>query len=265
LFSGTGNSKFYTQTDLESHNRINRIPSVRRLNELDQTLYLSKSTFYNDQKFDNRPNENPSNFDRVDSGKSSRSAGTNPIKATKDRIDIIANANKIQDSGLSDYRAKNITDPYPSSNQAVHPSNVAVAYSPGNQLYSQRNGMCVSLPPQSPPPNLPKKVAPLRSHQPIATQSSLPSYTHPPLQPLSNYSLPAVPASAAYRIKQHSSERIIPVQHFYTNTYHEQSDINKCRTHGCTFFGSASSNYYCSKCCQEYQQQQRRPKILTDV
>ncbi|XP_055715834.1 OTU domain-containing protein 7B-like isoform X2 [Phlebotomus papatasi] len=46
---GTGNSKFYTQADMESHRKITRIPSVKRLNELDQTLYLSNSTFYNDK------------------------------------------------------------------------------------------------------------------------------------------------------------------------------------------------------------------------
>lgn len=45
---GTGNSKFYTQSDQKSHSQIQRLPSVKRLNELDQTLYLSKSTFYND-------------------------------------------------------------------------------------------------------------------------------------------------------------------------------------------------------------------------
>lgn len=45
---GTGNSKFYAQSDSQSHQLINRLPSVRRLNELDQTLYLSNSTFYND-------------------------------------------------------------------------------------------------------------------------------------------------------------------------------------------------------------------------
>jgi hypothetical protein len=47
---GTGNSKFYTQSDAESHSAIKRLPSVKKLNELDQTLYLSKSTFFNDTK-----------------------------------------------------------------------------------------------------------------------------------------------------------------------------------------------------------------------
>lgn len=47
---GTGNSKFYTQSDANSHNSVKRLPSVKKLNELDQTLYLSKSTFFNDTK-----------------------------------------------------------------------------------------------------------------------------------------------------------------------------------------------------------------------
>jgi OTU domain-containing protein 7 len=47
---GTGNSKFYTQSDVKSHNSVKRLPSVKKLNELDQTLYLSKSTFFNDTK-----------------------------------------------------------------------------------------------------------------------------------------------------------------------------------------------------------------------
>lgn len=47
---GTGNSKFYTQSDVKSHNVVKRLPSVKKLNELDQTLYLSKSTFFNDTK-----------------------------------------------------------------------------------------------------------------------------------------------------------------------------------------------------------------------
>jgi OTU domain-containing protein 7 len=47
---GTGNSKFYTQSDVNSHNIVKRLPSVKKLSELDQTLYLSKSTFFNDTK-----------------------------------------------------------------------------------------------------------------------------------------------------------------------------------------------------------------------
>lgn len=47
---GTGNSKFYTYADEKSHKVIKRLPSFRQLNEQDQTLYLSNSTFYNDSR-----------------------------------------------------------------------------------------------------------------------------------------------------------------------------------------------------------------------
>lgn len=50
---GTGNSKFYTYADEKSHKIIKRLPSFRRLNEQDQTLYLSNSTFYNDSRLKN--------------------------------------------------------------------------------------------------------------------------------------------------------------------------------------------------------------------
>uniref|UniRef100_A0A182SW32 ubiquitinyl hydrolase 1 n=1 Tax=Anopheles maculatus TaxID=74869 RepID=A0A182SW32_9DIPT len=49
---GTGKSKFYAEADMDAHDRIQKLPSARRLNDLDQTLYLSRSTFYNDTKPD---------------------------------------------------------------------------------------------------------------------------------------------------------------------------------------------------------------------
>jgi OTU domain-containing protein 7 len=47
---GIGNSKFYTQSDAQSHSAVKRLPSFKKLNDLDQTLFLGKSTFYNDTK-----------------------------------------------------------------------------------------------------------------------------------------------------------------------------------------------------------------------
>lgn len=46
---GTGNSKFYTQVDNTHHDKIKNLQPTRKLSDLDQTLYLSNSTFYNDQ------------------------------------------------------------------------------------------------------------------------------------------------------------------------------------------------------------------------
>ena len=62
---GIGKSHFYTEADINSHNTISRLPSTRVGNNIDQTLYLSKSTFYNDMLCpsmlaDNRSLYNPS-------------------------------------------------------------------------------------------------------------------------------------------------------------------------------------------------------------
>lgn len=45
---GIGKSRFYTESDISSHNTISRLPSARVGSNVDPTLYLSKSTFYND-------------------------------------------------------------------------------------------------------------------------------------------------------------------------------------------------------------------------
>lgn len=45
---GIGKSCFYAESDINSYNTISRLPSTRVGNNIDQTLYLSKSTFYND-------------------------------------------------------------------------------------------------------------------------------------------------------------------------------------------------------------------------
>lgn len=50
---GTGKSKFYMQADLDTHNMIKHLPYAKKLNELDQTLYLTNSTFFNDRILSN--------------------------------------------------------------------------------------------------------------------------------------------------------------------------------------------------------------------
>ena len=114
---GTGKSRFYAKSDLDSHSRIQKLPSVRRLNEMDQTLYLSKSTFYNDKKPEviNSLNE----------------YGFSPTGSNGKYVEKIGN------SYSSDYSncAKNVSSGF-----------IASVYSPGNSL---RNGMLVSLPPPS--------------------------------------------------------------------------------------------------------------------
>ncbi|XP_046399998.1 OTU domain-containing protein 7B-like isoform X2 [Ischnura elegans] len=45
---GTGKSKFYAEADCCSHNTVGKLPLSRAGSNIDHTLYLSKSTFYND-------------------------------------------------------------------------------------------------------------------------------------------------------------------------------------------------------------------------
>uniref|UniRef100_T1GXE7 ubiquitinyl hydrolase 1 n=1 Tax=Megaselia scalaris TaxID=36166 RepID=T1GXE7_MEGSC len=46
---GTGNSKFYTHVDNSHHEKVKNLQPTRKPSDFDQTLYLSNSTFYNDQ------------------------------------------------------------------------------------------------------------------------------------------------------------------------------------------------------------------------
>lgn len=43
---GAGKSQFYAEADLESHEKVNQLASVKPATNNDRTVYLSKSTFY---------------------------------------------------------------------------------------------------------------------------------------------------------------------------------------------------------------------------
>lgn len=189
---GSGKSKFYTQSDRESHNSIKRLPSVKRLNDLDQTLYLSNSTFFNDRI--HHPTSAPAPIIR-----------RIPIEVESDELD---------------YRCT-----------------TASVFSPGNSL---NRSMCVQLPP-------------------AATQNSIkiPSYKKNDFNedalPLGNSNRNTLPylTDNLQNIKQDGG----------VQTPFFQIQAQPCRTKGCMFYGSANSNFYCSKCCQLHQQN----KILSDV
>lgn len=84
---GTGNSKFYTYADEKSHKLIKRLPSFRRLNEQDQTLYLSNSTFYNDAR--HQSGELPGDYRQTQSADGTISGNTIiiPIRMETDVVD----------------------------------------------------------------------------------------------------------------------------------------------------------------------------------
>ncbi|XP_058839574.1 OTU domain-containing protein 7B-like isoform X2 [Topomyia yanbarensis] len=214
---GTGKSKFYTEADMESHDRIQQLPSVRRLNELDQTLYLSRSTFYNDKRafpISTSMGQSSSNY----------SHGFSPTER-------IQPSSIMPKSGLSpDYSscAKQAT--------ATSGGIVATVYSPGSTILNRTpsGGMCVSLPPPA--------ISPVAQQQPQPQQ--LPSASSSSCMSSSSSSGSNTSETTLQRQPLASAEIAVTSSHYGKN--------QMCRTEGCKFYGSINTNFYCSKCCQEY-------------
>ncbi|XP_038108760.1 OTU domain-containing protein 7B isoform X3 [Culex quinquefasciatus] len=213
---GTGKSKFYAQADMESHDRIQRLPSVRRLNELDQTLYLSHSTFYNDQRA-----AMISNAQSLQSSSNYRH-GFSPTDRTKNGHHSPPNYSTC---------AKLAT--------ATSGGIVATVYSPGNTILNRvppSGGMCVSLPPPSPSPQPPTPQLPSASSSSgMSSSSSSGSNTSETLLRQQQQQVNMAPSGAGGAT---------------TSSHYGKSQM--CRTEGCKFYGSINTNFYCSKCCQEY-------------
>ncbi|XP_039437711.1 OTU domain-containing protein 7B-like isoform X1 [Culex pipiens pallens] len=213
---GTGKSKFYAQADMESHDRIQRLPSVRRLNELDQTLYLSHSTFYNDQRA-----AMISNAQSLQSSSNYRH-GFSPTDRTKNGHHSPPNYSTC---------AKLAT--------ATSGGIVATVYSPGNTILNRvppSGGMCVSLPPPSPSPQPPTPQLPSASSSSgMSSSSSSGSNTSETLLRQQQQQVNLAPSGAGGAT---------------TSSHYGKSQM--CRTEGCKFYGSINTNFYCSKCCQEY-------------
>lgn len=220
---GTGNSKFYAHADEKSHKSIKRLPSFRRLNEQDQTLYLSNSTFYNDS----RPNETPSNGYRHGYTETPGKTVIIPIRMETDAVDCV-------DSG------------------------VARAYSAGNTLTQTTGGTGTSYSTSNPPPyNI------LGIGDPPVTANG-------PYTSTININTDSTGRPANEIIKKNNGilssylENIDePTKSSRIATPFLQTQAKHCRTADCKFFGSANTNYYCSKCCQH--QTKTQSKILTDV
>ncbi|XP_021708186.1 OTU domain-containing protein 7B isoform X2 [Aedes aegypti] len=201
---GTGKSKFYAQADMESHNRIQRLPSVRPLTELDQTLYLSRSTFYNDKRAIGRSAAIP----RHGFSPTERPITPKPITNTTSHSPDYSNC------------AKQAT--------AMSGGIVATVYSPGGTIQNraaQPAGMCVTLPPPV--------ASPVPQHHP--------SSSTPTSSGMSSSSSSGSNASDSALRQQPSG--MMNSSHYGKN--------QKCRTEGCSYYGSINTNFYCSKCCQE--------------
>ncbi|XP_035789448.1 uncharacterized protein LOC118465365 isoform X2 [Anopheles albimanus] len=306
---GTGKSRFYAEADMEAHDRIQRLPSARRLKDLDQTLYLSRSTFYNDTR--------PS--DMHTSGGTGLTYSQAAIAATSDFVRQgqtlksqnhphhhhhhhhppasgeaqAVNQNSQNQTSASQQRAfyrcatdmsapfsstgaeylncaKPPTGPYSSNSSSTVSSSggiVASIYSPGgggnigsinaNQPYIRTTpaAKCVvNLPPISTSGSqLAGSDIGKSSMTSYGVGASSPADTTRSSQPFSSSSSSSslgggAAGSTGLNGSGHyqSSAAITPV----TSSHYGKNQL--CRTEGCKFYGSINTNFYCSKCCQEY-------------
>ncbi|XP_058065638.1 uncharacterized protein LOC131215267 [Anopheles bellator] len=293
---GTGKSRFYAEADMEAHDRIQRLPSARRLNDLDQTLYLSRSTFYNDT----RPNEMlhaSSAAGQVSYGQGlllapESSASVLPSsqppphhhhhhvvgvenqipaqhsqhQASQPRASYRWGPDTVQQYAAPEYT--NCAKP-PIGSGAMAASSggmVASIYSPGgtnnssntNLAYNrQTTAKCVvNLPPIStgsggqPSGNdIGKPPHPSYAGGGSGVSSSAANEASRSAQPFSSSSSSSSLGGSGGGGGGNggglqSTAMVVNSSHYGKNQL--------CRTEGCKFYGSINTNFYCSKCCQEY-------------
>lgn len=224
---GTGNSKFYTYADEKSHKSIKRLPSFRRLNEQDQTLYLSNSTFYNDSR--QQAADMPTNGCRHGYNVTETPSKTViiPIRMETDSVDCVDSRAYSVGNAISQSSSKSSASGYSASNST------------------------------------PYNILGISKAEPTATGGPYTSTVSIGLDPQSNSGRPSTEI-----VKKNNGiissylEHIDDPKSSRTATF-LQSQAKQCRTADCKFFGSANTNYYCSKCCQH--QSKTQSKILTDV
>uniref|UniRef100_A0AAG5D211 ubiquitinyl hydrolase 1 n=1 Tax=Anopheles atroparvus TaxID=41427 RepID=A0AAG5D211_ANOAO len=289
---GTGKSKFYAEADMEAHDRIQRLPSARRLTDLDQTLYLSRSTFYNDTKLEDihgggaskhvplsisveqplpssahsSQNSHPQSHHHHNfyHGEGGRIDDGNYL--TKYRQQFNQQRTPIPNTQVSCIAAKDYTNsakpPIGSSLASSCNGGVASIYLFGgstnvgtasgnisnksdNEPFHRATAMCVV--------NLPRvsgstddsgnKGARLVSIDTGATQTC-------GLSGEASKSLHQ-PFSSSSSSSSLGGNNGLQLSSATVNSSHCGKN-QLCRTEGCKFYGSINTNFYCSKCCQEY-------------
>uniref|UniRef100_A0A182MBN0 ubiquitinyl hydrolase 1 n=1 Tax=Anopheles culicifacies TaxID=139723 RepID=A0A182MBN0_9DIPT len=289
---GTGKSKFYAEADMDAHDRIQKLPSARRLNDLDQTLYLSRSTFYNDTKPDDIHLLAASAYKQGGLERSSNVAGLVRQNSQPQQLQNHHHHHNQQQHHQSHYpkgeelskashqqqhaipvacmeyslSAKPPTGPSSSGSTTSSSSGVvASVYSPGgsghsgshtsNIPYTRAGALCVvNLPPVSTSAdstgagavgqfvNCHNEIVGTAAHGVAGGVNEAIRSLHPFSSSSSSSSIGVGvgPGNGGFQ----SSQPIVNSSHYGKNQL--------CRTEGCKFYGSINTNFYCSKCCQEY-------------
>ncbi|XP_053659658.1 uncharacterized protein LOC128708703 [Anopheles marshallii] len=288
---GTGKSKFYAEADMDAHDKIQKLPSARRLNDLDQTLYLSRSTFYNDTKPDDIHLPTASTYKQAGLEQSSNASGlvrqnSQPLQLQHQhhyhhqqqqhhqshyhKGEEVNKPHQHQHTGSAtcmEYplSAKPPTGPSSSGSTTSSSSGiVASVYSPGgsghsgshssNIPYTRAGALCVvNLPPvSSNADSTGNRVIGQfgSSHNGISgTAHGASASTNEAIRSLHPFSSSSSSSSIGVGVGvgnggHSTSQPIVNSSHYGKNQL--------CRTDGCKFYGSINTNFYCSKCCQEY-------------
>ncbi|XP_052888607.1 uncharacterized protein LOC128297083 isoform X2 [Anopheles moucheti] len=287
---GTGKSKFYAEADMDAHDRIQKLPSARRLNDLDQTLYLSRSTFYNDTKPDDIPLPTASTYKQAGLEQSSNATGL--IRQNSQPVQLqhhLHYHHQQQQHHQSHYhKGEEVNKPshqhqhtasaacmeYPlSAKPPTGPSSsgtttfsssgiVATVYSPGgsghsgshstNIPYTRAGALCVvNLPPvSSSADSTDTGVTGLfgSSHNGITgTAHGSSASTNEAIRSLHPFSSSSSSSSIGVGVGNGGHQTTQPI---VNSSHYGKNQL--CRTEGCKFYGSINTNFYCSKCCQEY-------------
>lgn len=275
---GTGNSRFYTHADVQSHKSIKRLPSVRRLNDCDQTLYLSNSTFYNDKR--SHPISNGTTI----------SHGYSPTEASPQHSKTV-----IIPIRMESELGENVVDHHTSDYSAATAATNATRNGTTRTIFTATPTASRSTPSpvtqyqnshhnQSPPHN----ILGISKDDSLPPQSASSGLTGPYTSTItignSNENGHLARNSYADVLQKGvgiSGDNGIILTSYTTDRPDETGGSNKssrisaiptpfsqmqaqhCRTRDCKFFGSADTNYFCSKC--GLHQPKTQSKILTDV
>lgn len=270
---GTGNSKFYTHADEKSHKLIKRLPSLKRLNDQDKTLYLSNSTFYNDTS--TRP-KGPILNDIMHNNTSNSYADTMhtgkeiiiPIRMESDPIDsnitmrksnlepavtrIYSAGNSITSIPLPSTKLNTIQPFFETTNHSTLSTTNLQTVSPN----SSYNILGISTSDDGPRGGYTSTVSIGCSDDVDSGSMGRKSYA----SALKQSNGPLLSSYIANIDDKNNKSSRVRIQS-------EPSEAQMCRTLNCTFFGNATTNYYCSKCRQHqsHPQPKTQSKILTDV
>ncbi|XP_050068472.1 uncharacterized protein LOC126556939 [Anopheles maculipalpis] len=283
---GTGKSKFYTEADMDAHDRIQKLPSARRLNDLDQTLYLSRSTFYNDTKPDDihllagykqsvleqtphaaalvRQNSHPQQLHHHHHHHHHQQHQQQHHQPHYLRGEEVTKQLHQATATCMEYSTSAKPPTGPSSSGSTTSSSsgiVASVYSPGgtglggshssSTPYTTRTGaVCVvNLPPVS-GSGTDGTGQFTSSHNgiPLAHGTAATGMANEAIRSMHPFSSSSSSSSIGVGVGGGSGHQTSPP--IVNSSHYGKNQL--CRTEGCKFYGSINTNFYCSKCCQEY-------------